>query len=267
MKYHKLLALAAAASAATALACNQAPTPPTSPAGTQPGAIAAGPDGATLKASAPGTFSPVGGIEITDLDPDLVVTNATPTYVPDLPLSYVFEVFGDKGELAYQSNPIPAGANGRTTHELTKDLRMNEVHTWRAYAVYQGQRGPMSGVASFKTFDRFGVSCAHLPTELDIVNCRRAQFGFLSHDDRPEYVKRIAYDLNRGGFEHRPYGILVKDTGNNCNGYSCDIVCSGEGGGQRQWDVLEDEDLKQAPVWNRVPEISARPCEFMEGDR
>jgi len=262
MNYQKLIAFAAAASTATALACSQASAPPTSPAGIEPGAIAAGPDGATLKATAPVAVSPVGGVEVTDLDPDLVVDNATGIYVQNLPLSYVFEVTDEDGTLVYRSDPIAAGANGRTTHEIGTDLRDDEVHTWKAYAVYAGQRGPMSTGASFKTFNRFGTVCTG--SELAIIECRKAQYGHIPHDKLPEFLERVAYDLNRGGHEHRPYGRLLKDIGNNCDGYACDIICSGQGSGQRQWDVLEDEDAKQGPQWSRVGEINVRACEFVE---
>lgn len=261
MKHQTYSVFALAAVTALTLACSQAAPPPTSPAGAAPVETGAGPDGSTLKASAPVPLSPVGGVEISDLDPDLVITNASPTFVSDLPLAYVFEVFGDKGNLAYRSNPIPAGASGRTTHEIVGDLRQNEVHTWRAYAVYQGQRGPMSGTASFKTFDRFGVPCSG--SEQAIVACRKAQYGFIPHGLLHEFLERVAHDLNRGGHEHAPYGRLVKTVGNNCHGYSCDIICSGQGNGQRQWDVLIDEDALQGPVWNRVAQITPRHCEFV----
>lgn len=264
MTYQKLFGFAIATATATTLACSQAPALPSAPAGVTPALTDAGPDGATLKVTAPTLVFPISGAIVEDDDPDLVIANAVPKFVSSVPLSYVFEVFKpNQSTPVYRSVPIPAGANGRTEHE-TPSLDLDQDFTWRAYAVYQNQRGPMSGAAGFRTFNRFGVSCSHLPTELAIVQCRRAQFGFLDHHDRVEYVRRIAYDLNRGGFEHRPYGILVKNTGNNCGGYSCDIVCSGQGGGQRQWDVLEDEDLRQAPVWNRAPEIAVRPCEFIE---
>lgn len=261
MKYNKLFAFAAAASTATALACSQGPTPPTSPAGSPFSSIAAGPDGATLKATAPVAVSPVGGVEVTDLDPDLVINNAAPTFVSGLPLAYVFEVFGDKGTLVYRSNPIAAGGGGRTIHEIATDLRDDEVHTWRAYAVYAGQRGPMSATTSFKTFNRFGTVCKG--TEAEIVACRKLQYGHIPHHKLPEFLERVAYDLNVGGHEWAPYGRLIKDAGKNCGGYSCDIICSGQGSGQRQWDVLLDEDSFQGPVWNRVPEIAPRPCEYV----
>lgn len=262
MTLHRLFAFALAASTASVLACSQAPAPPTSPAGSAFSGTDAGPDGGTLKASAPVAVSPVGGVEITDLDPDLVISNAQGLFVPNLPLSYVFEVFDEDNLRVYQSAPVPQGAGGRTTHEIVGDLTQNEVHTWRAYAVYLGQRGPMSTAASFKTFNRFGTVCRG--TEVEIVACRKAQYGFVEHEQRHEFTERVAYDLNRNGHEHAPYGRLIKDVGNNCHGYACDIICSGQGGAQRQWDILQDEDFLQGPQWSRVATPAIRVCEFVE---
>jgi hypothetical protein len=262
MKYQKLFAFAAAVSTATALACSQASTSPTAPAGTSPGFIAAGPDGATLKATAPAAVSPVGGVETTDLSPELVVTNGAGIYVSNLPLSYVFEVMNQAGSLVYRSNPIPAGANGRTTHEMVGDLNNDETHTWRAFAVYQGQRGPLSTVASFRTLNRFGVSCAHLGDPLSIVACRFEQHGGMDHEETVEFMKEVAYDLNQTGIsDHGGFGILVKTVGNNCNGYSCDIICEGHGSDQNQYDILIDDAI---PNWAQVDNPTVRPCEIID---
>jgi len=261
MKYQKLFAFAAAASTATALACSQASTLPTAPNGAQPGSIAAGPDGATLKATAPAMVSPLGGVEITDLSPELVITNATGIYVPNLPLSYVFEVMNQAGTLVYRSNPIPAGANGRTTHEIIGDLINDQNHTWRAYAVYQGQRGPLSTLGSFKTLSRFGVSCAHLGNPLAIVACRFEQHGGMDHEEVVEFLREVAWDLNQTGIsDHGGFGILVKTEGNNCAGYSCDIICEGNGPDQNQYDVLIDDTI---PNFADVENPTVRPCEII----
>lgn len=259
MKLHRLFAFAVAASTAGALACSQAPAPPTSPAGATPGASDAGPDGATLKVSAPTLVSPVGGIEITDTSPDLIIGNAAPLFTPNLPLAYVFEVKDEEGRVVYTSPPIPAGDDGRTEHEVDMNLDHNESHTWRAWAVYQNARGPRAETAAFKTFNRFGTPC--FGSEQQIVECRKLQYGHIEHHQLPEFLERVAFDLNNNGHEWAPYGRLIKETGNNCGGYSCDIICSDAGGFQRQWDVLLDEDSLQGPVWNRVPEINVRVCE------
>jgi len=260
MKYQKLFAFAAAASTATALACSQGSPSPLAPSGALPGSIAAGPDGATLKATAPAVVAPIGGTESTDLSPELVVTNATSIYVPNLPLSYVFEVMNQAGTLVYRSTPIPAGA-GRTTHEVLGDLSNDQTHTWRAYAIYQGQRGPMSTVASFKTLSRFGVSCAHLRDPLAIVICRANQHGEMDHEEAIDFLREVAYDLNQTGIsDHGGFGLLLKNTGNNCLGYSCDIICEGNGPDQNQYDVLIDD---RVPNWAEVQNPTVRPCEII----
>jgi len=259
MKHHIAFAVAVAAATAFTLACSDSGNGPSAPSFLTSGAADAAADGSTLKVTAPEAVSPTGGAEVSDLDPDLVINNAAPRFVQDLALSYVFEVMNSANQVVYRSAPIPQGGGGRTSHEIDVDLDDDEVHTWRAYAVYQGQRGPTSAAASFKTFNRFGTVCHG--GEVQIVACRKAQYGHIPHDRLPEFLERVAYDLNVNGHEHRPYGRLVKTVGNNCQGYSCDIICAGQGGGQRQWDVLIDEDSLQGPVWNRVPETNVRPCE------
>jgi hypothetical protein len=55
------------------------------------------------------------------------------------------------------------------------------------------------------------------------------------------FLKASARDMNRAGVSGGPYGVLRKKSGNNCLGYSCDIICAGQGSSQRQRDVLIDE--------------------------
>jgi hypothetical protein len=76
-------------------------------------------------------------------------------------------------------------------------------------------------------------------------------------------MKEVAYDLNqldisdKGGF-----GVLVKDIGNNCLGYSCDIICEGNGGNQNQFDILRDES---EPQWSEVGDgLVVRFCEIIK---
>ena len=269
MHSNRLFTFALATLTAISLGCSQSPSSPAAPTSGGPGSGGALPDGATLKVTAPSLLSPTGGVLVEDLDPDLVLGNSQGMYVSGLPLSYVFEVLNASGQVVYSSAPVAEGAGGTTRHEIAMDLEADQNHSWRAWAVYNGRRGPISGSEQFRTYvpGPGGASCAHLGAgpglELAIVQCRRAQFGFMSSADRIEFLRRIAFDLGRAPYrDHPPYGLLIKVEGHNCFGYSCDIICSGQGGGQRQWDVLLDEDAAQVPVWNRVGEISARPCEF-----
>ena len=261
MKKQTSLALLIAGATALTLACSQSSAPPTSPAGIDGGGSSANADGSTLKVTSPTLASPVGGIEVTDSSPILTINNSTGRFVQNLALSYVFEVLNANGQVVYRSNPVAAGSGGQTSHHMPQDLEFNANFTWRAWAVYQNQRGPAATTGAFRVFSRFGQTCtAPIGQEFVIVQCRIDQYEELEEDILPELMERIAWDLNQGGHEWAPYGRLVKTTGNNCHGYSCDIICSDAGGFQRQWDVLIDEAVG---AWQRVDGegVVTRPCE------
>jgi hypothetical protein len=87
----------------------------------------------------------------------------------------------------------------------------------------------------------------------------------MSSSQLVSFLRATARSLNRNGISNGPFGILRKDSGHQCGGYSCDIVCSGQGGGQRQWDVLADAEGDQSPTWNgpkRPPNIRIDVCEI-----
>ena len=265
MKYQRLLAFGFAALTAVTLACSKAPTTPTAPGGGSAEDLGAAPDGSTLKVTAPVPVSPNGGVLIEDLDPDLVIENSKPLYVSSLNLSYVFQVIDEDGTVVYTSPQIPQGSGGRTTHEIGVDLDENEKHTWRVWAVYQGRQGPRSATASFETFARFGVSCARpgaIP--VDIVACRFAQHDGargMDHEEMIQFMREVAYDLNRLGISDKGgFGLAIKTIGNNCLGYSCDIICEGHGNDQNQYDILLDESI---PQWLEVGEVTVRYCEIV----
>ena len=260
MKHHQLSGFATAVALAATLACTNSPTPPTAP---QPPSGGGG-AGSTLKATAPNVLSPSGGVEIEELSPVLTIANAAPQYVSALPLSYVFEVLNGANQVVYRSGEIAQGGGGQTSHKIGVELDFNQVHTWRAWAVYQGLRGPTSGNGSFKTFEnKYGVSCAHLGNPVAIVACRVEQHGGggMDHEETVQFLKEIAYDLNKGVFTDKGgWGVLHKTVGNNCHGYSCDIICEGNGPDQNQYDVLIDE---QFPNWAEVSEVTVRHCEYI----
>jgi hypothetical protein len=253
----KIFAFVIATSTAITLACSA--SNPTAPANTQAGGAA--PDGSTLKASPPTAVSPIGGIELEDLTPVLTIRNSVPEFVSSLPLTYVFEVLNSANQVVYRSSPVDQGSGGQTSHEIIGDLNTDQVHTWRAFATYQTFRSGTSPAASFKTLSRFGVSCAHTGSPIGIVACRHAQHGGMDHEEVVEFLREVAYDLNRLGIsDHGGFGILVKNTGNNCGGYSCDIICEGNGGDQNQYDILIDDTI---PTWNDVENPTVRPCEII----
>jgi hypothetical protein len=79
------------------------------------------------------------------------------------------------------------------------------------------------------------------------------------------FLRASAQSLNRNGISGGPYGILRKSGGNNCGGYSCDIICAGQGTSQRQHDVLGDVEGAQSAGWggaHTYPNIRIDVCEI-----
>lgn len=262
MRQQRILAFGLAAAAAFGLACGQTPATPTAPTNAsvagQPDAAA---DGSTLKVTAPTLVSPAGGIQLEDLDPELVIENAKPLYVASLDLAYVFEVLDQAGQIVYRSDPVAQGSNGRTTHELNRDLEDNKPYRWRARAVLDGRQGPMSATANFETLSRYGVSCAWTGSPIGIIGCRIDQHGGMDHEELIQFMREVAYDLNKLGISDKGgFGLAIKTTGNNCLGYSCDIICEGQGNDQNQYDILLDESI---PQWLEVQDVTVRECEIV----
>jgi hypothetical protein len=95
-----------------------------------------------------------------------------------------------------------------------------------------------------------GGTCSQT-TPFGIVQCRRSQYGGMGYSDLVSFLRGVATDLNRNGISPGGFGLLRK-SGSHCDGYSCDIICSGQGAAQKQWDVLGDADPggAQTPAWN-----------------
>jgi hypothetical protein len=58
-----------------------------------------------------------------------------------------------------------------------------------------------------------------------------------------KFLKGAARHFNMARVPGGPYGLLQKKFGNNCNGFSCDILCAGQGSRQRQYDVLINDRI------------------------
>lgn len=98
-----------------------------------------------------------------------------------------------------------------------------------------------------------------------IVAEARAQFpaGLNTPLDLASFLRAVVGRLNAEGVPGGPFGLLVKTSGSNCLGYSCDVICSGQGFAQRQWDVLIDSGGASIPTWREVgPGQTVRPCEL-----
>jgi hypothetical protein len=128
----------------------------------------------------------------------------------------------------------------------------NKTYYWRAQAKDTGDSqavSPWSSVKSFSTAESAsspppgggGASCGQTDP-LSILTCHRSKYPeHMSSSQAVAFLKGSARDMNRASISQGPFGILQKKTGNNCVGYSCDIICAGQGNSQKQWDVLIDE--------------------------
>jgi hypothetical protein len=149
MQYKTLVVCASAAALAAALACSKNPETPVAPSATEPGVADAGPDGSTLKASAPTPQSPVNGQQ-----PDTLVLTAgksTPSYGSQTPLSYEFEIRNSGNTTVCSSGVVGGGSGSSVTYTPTCTLEFDQPYTWRVRAAVNNGRGPWSANASFRS--------------------------------------------------------------------------------------------------------------------
>jgi hypothetical protein len=158
---------------------------------------------------------------------------------------------------------------GETRHTFGYDFEYQLTMFWRVMASDGIVSSPWE-LDTFRTPTRpggggggGGASCGTPHTHFDVVACHRAQYGTpMSAGDKVNMLRGVARELNTRGFSDGPFGILRKDGGTNCHGYSCDIICAGNGSSQRQWDVLVDGEGAAAPIWAPLGSIVVRPCEI-----
>jgi hypothetical protein len=207
--------------------------------------------------------SPVNNVRISSLQPQFSIGNA-PRSGPVGAISYELELadgdsFGNKISVwTFAEQP------GQTNFNAPHGLVHNKQYFWHVRA-YDGKAvGPWSDTQVFLTPippppppqtptppSSPGAACGPpYPNQpFGIVQCRRSQYGRMSSADLVNFLRGVARDLNSAGIAGGPFGILRKRNGANCGGYSCDIICAGQGSGQRQWDVLGDSDGAQTPAW------------------
>jgi hypothetical protein len=156
MQHKKAVACASALVLAVAVACSKNSNTPVSPSSAPPGVTEAGPNGETLKASAPTAQSPVNGAQ-----PDtLVLTAGKSSGSFDQGIatsySYEFQIMNASNTLVC-SQTVPGGSGSSVSWTpSTCTLELDANHTWRVRATTQnpaGQmaNGPWSSAASFKS--------------------------------------------------------------------------------------------------------------------
>ena len=151
---------------------------------------------------------------------------------------------------------------GETQFTLPSDLNNDLSHFWRVRAsdgettsdwmttqTFRTPLGPAPGPTN-PAPGGAGGSCVSASPQT-IVECERRKFaGRMSSSQMLQFMRNTARSLNGNHIWPGGFGILRKTSGHNCGGYSCDVICSGQGGGQRQWDVLGDIEGDQNPTWS-----------------
>jgi hypothetical protein len=138
------------AAIAIATACADNPGSPTSPSASGVLTAAAGPDGATLKASAPTLVAPINSQKVDTPEVTLVVANATTEFASNVPLTYRFEIYNSAGTRIYAADSVPAGP-GTTSHVVTLQLEGDQTYQWQSRAESEGMGGPWTARGFFVT--------------------------------------------------------------------------------------------------------------------
>jgi hypothetical protein len=209
----------------------------------------------------PGLVSPVNNAQVSTRRPVLRIRNSERNSAIGT-VSYFFVVSRDQAftQIVATGQEIESG---QTDYVVDRDLDYGATHFWRVrasdgevttdWSETQAFRGPPTPAPSPSPGPSPGPApggpCNSSNPEA-IVSCERAKYGHMSHSQMYQLMVAITQSLNRNGIGGGPFGILRKQSGTNCNGYSCDVICSGQGGSQRQWDVLGDIDGAQSPSWS-----------------
>ena len=235
MQYKKIAACTSAAILAFAVACSKGADAPVSPTSAQPGASEAGPNGESLKATAPTPQSPVNNAQ-----PDQLVLTAgksTGTFDQSLAGSYSYEFqIMNAANAVICSATVGGGSGSSVSWTPTCVLEFDQPHTWRVRATYppQGAFGPWSATASFRSpvggYIRGNEIFDPLNNGKTVGNAINTQFipgtglRFNAHESRVTY--ELPQNLQSGEMSVMTLGI---DEGNP--GDKTKIMSMQEGGG------------------------------------
>jgi hypothetical protein len=224
----------------------------------------------------PTPISPANGSLVSSTTPTIVVGNAA-TVGPVGFIAYEFYVANDQAFTSLVAAGIVNEGTGQTTF-TSSPLANNATFYWRVRAKDHDTTSGWAPTQSFKTPPAPAPSPSPSPSPspapggacnssspLSIIQCERAKYGHMSTNDTVNFLISSARSLTANGISGGPFGLLRKSGGSSCNGYSCDIICSGSGNGQKQWDVLGDAEGAQVPSWsgpNTVPNIRVDVCEI-----
>ncbi len=209
---------------------------------------------------APTAIAPSG--DISTIQPQFVVGNAPRsgtvgqiTYLMEIATSEAFTNL----VAIWTFNEQP----GQTSFSAPGGLPGNTLLFWRVRGADHNTGGGWSNPQAFRTPNvpsppsgggGGGVACGPpFPSSpVAIMACLAGNTtGGSGAGAMVDLLRRIAVAFNQAGVDsggRGPFGLLRKGGGHNCLGYSCDILCAGQGGNQGQWDIWIDGNPQQ-PVW------------------
>ena len=221
--------------------------------------------------SAPVAQSP-GNNELTASTTVTLVAGNSATVGPVASLGYTFQLATDQAFTKVLGSAVVAQGGGQTTFTASA-LPTSATIYWRVRASDGETTSAWSATQVFRTPAPTppppgppapGGPCAGT-SALAIITCERSKYGHMSATDTVNFLISSTHSLASNGIGGGPFGLLRKTGGSSCNGYSCDIICSGSGSSQKQWDVLGDAEGAQTPAWNgpsTVPNIRIDTCDI-----
>lgn len=199
----------------------------------------------------PNPVWPIRNATTASVQPIFTVANA-PRSGPVGHVSYQLQVANDSAFASLFAVWQFPESPGQTSLAAPSQLASDKQYFWRIRGYDSNSViGPWTDTQLFKTPAAAptpaphppggggGRACTPYAQPIDVVSCRRAQYpARLSPAQAPALLADIARDLNtsRPGY----YGRLEKKTGNNCGGFSCDIICETPGPNHQLWDVFID---------------------------
>lgn len=239
MQHKKAVACASAVVLALAVACSKNPETPVSPSSAQPGTTAAGPNGETLKATAPNPQSPVNGAQ-----PDTLVLTAgksTGSFDKGLDAGYRYEFqILNASNTVVCSETLPGGPEPSITWEATScNLELDAPHTWRVRATHRNASsemasGPWSSAASFRSplggyirgsemYDPL-YNGKTVGSPVGVTFLPNTGLRLIGHDSRVTYV--LPTTLEAGEFS-----VMVTGMDEGSPGDKTKVISMQEGGG------------------------------------
>jgi hypothetical protein len=209
----------------------------------------------------PSAISPVNNEKVTGRRPTLRIRNGDRNSAVGS-LSYTFLIARDQAFTQPAAWATVPEEPGETSWTANVDLDFDLTYYWRVRATdgetttdwfapqdFRSSSAPAPAPAPPAPGPAPGGPCISSSAQA-IVECERSKYRHMSSSQIVSFLRATARSLNANRISGGPFGILEKGSGNNCAGYSCDIICSGQGGSQRQWDVLRDAEGDQDPTWN-----------------